>query len=75
MPGEKNLGGAPFGLLGRTLGHSWSREIHARLGSATYSLVEVDPDGLAPLVRDGAWRGLYVTIPLKREAAALGDVR
>ena len=75
MPGEKNLGGAPFGLLGRTLGHSWSREIHARLGSAPYALLELEPEEVAPFVREGAWRGLNVTIPYKREAALLADVR
>lgn len=72
---ERGLGEARFGLVGRSLGHSWSPQIHARLGSAPYALVEVEPDGLAPLVRDGAWRGLNVTIPYKREAAALADVR
>ena len=75
MPGEKNLGGAPFGLLGRTLGHSWSREIHARLGSAPYALLELEPEEVAPFVREGAWRGLNVTIPYKRLAAELADVR
>ena len=75
MPGEKNLGGAPFGLLGRTLGHSWSREIHTRLGSAPYALLELEPEEVAPFVREGAWRGLNVTIPYKREAALLADVR
>ena len=75
MKSERGLGEARFGLVGRSLGHSWSPQIHARLGSAPYALVEVEPDGLAPLVRDGAWRGLNVTIPYKREAAALADVR
>lgn len=68
-------GGAEFGLLGRKLGHSWSRQIHERLGSAPYDLVELEPDEVAPLVRDGAWRGLNVTIPYKRDAAMLADVR
>lgn len=75
MLGEKNLGGAAFGLLGRTLGHSWSREIHVRLGSAPYALLELEPEEVAPFVREGAWRGLNVTIPYKRQAAELADVR
>ena len=73
--GEKDLDAAPFGLVGRTLGHSWSRQIHERLGSAPYALHELEPDEVAPFVRDGAWRGLNVTIPYKRLAADLADER
>ena len=67
--------GAPFGLLGRRLGHSWSPQIHERLGSAPYELVEREPEDVAALVREGSWRGLNVTIPYKRDAAHLADVR
>ena len=73
--GEKDLDAAPFGLVGRTLGHSWSRQIHERLGSAPYALYELEPDEVAPFVRGGAWRGLNVTIPYKRRAAELADER
>lgn len=73
--GEKDLDAAPFGLVGRTLGHSWSRQIHERLGSAPYALHELEPDEVATFVRDGAWRGLNVTIPYKRRAAELADER
>ena len=41
---EKGLGDAPYGLVGRRLGHSWSAQIHERLGSAPYQLVELEPD-------------------------------
>ena len=34
------------GLLGRTLGHSYSPQIHAQLGSYAYSLYEKEPDEL-----------------------------
>ncbi len=73
--GEKDLDAAPFGLVGRALGHSWSRQIHERLGSAPYALHELEPDEVATFVRDGAWRGLNVTIPYKRRAAELADER
>lgn len=66
---------APFGLLGRRLGHSWSPQIHEALGSAPYELVEREPDEVEALVRGGSWRGLNVTIPYKRDAARLADVR
>ena len=73
MAEEKSAQQAPYGLLGRKLGHSWSPQIHARLGSAPYELHELEPDELADYVRHGSWRGLNVTIPYKREAAQLAD--
>lgn len=66
---------APYGLVGHPLGHSWSREIHERLGSAPYALHDLGPDEVGPFLRGGAWRGLNVTIPYKRVAAELADVR
>ncbi|WP_455139577.1 shikimate kinase [Thermophilibacter sp.] len=66
---------APFGLVGHPLGHSWSPQIHERLGSAPYELHDLAPDEVRPFVRDGAWSGLNVTIPYKREAAELADER
>ena len=64
-----------FGLLGRTLGHSWSPRIHAQLGSMPYELVELEPDEVTPFIREGSWRGLNVTIPYKRVAAEAADTR
>lgn len=62
-----------FGLVGRKLGHSWSRQIHARLGSVPYDLVELEPNEVEAFVREGSWQGLNVTIPYKAEAARLAD--
>lgn len=64
-----------FGLVGRKLGHSWSRQIHARLGSVPYDLVELEPDEVEAFVREGSWQGLNVTIPYKADAARLADER
>ena len=64
-----------FGLLGRTLGHSWSPQIHARLGSTPYALVEREPDEGKAFLAEGDWRGLNVTIPYKRLAAEVADER
>jgi shikimate dehydrogenase len=64
-----------FGLLGRRLGHSWSPQIHSRLGSSPYALIEKEPDEVEAFIREGAWEGLNVTIPYKRDAARLADVR
>ena len=63
----------PFGLLGRSLGHSWSAHIHRQLGSFPYSLIELEPEDIEGFVRNAPWRGLNVTIPFKRNAADLAD--
>lgn len=66
---------ASFGLLGRTLGHSWSPRIHATLGSVPYTLFEREPKDVEDFIRNGSWQGINVTIPYKREAALLADER
>ena len=76
MAGEKGKGAAaPFGLVGHPLGHSWSPQIHERLGSVPYELHDLAPDEVAPFLRGGDWSGLNVTIPYKRQAAELADER
>lgn len=57
---------APFGLIGHPLGHSFSREIHARFGRYAYELFPLPPEELAPFLRAKAFRGLNVTIPYKQ---------
>ena len=73
MAARELTGLAPYGLLGRVLGHSWSPKIHSLLGSAPYDLHELEPEELAPFVRQGDWKGLNVTIPYKRPAFELAD--
>ncbi|MBR3317287.1 MAG: shikimate kinase [Atopobiaceae bacterium] len=63
----------PFGLLGRTLGHSWSPHIHASFGSVPYSLFEREPEDVGDFLHRGSWRGLNVTIPYKRVAVEYAD--
>lgn len=55
------------GLLGRTLGHSYSPQIHQKLGSYSYSLFEKEPQELEWFLRQGDFKGLNVTIPYKKE--------
>lgn len=57
---------AKFGLLGRTLGHSWSPQIHSVLGSFPYDLYEVEPEALEGFLRGTDVDGLNVTIPYKK---------
>lgn len=56
-----------FGLLGRTLGHSWSPRIHGLLGQYEYTLQEIEPEALAGFLRDTELGGMNVTIPYKRD--------
>ena len=58
---------AQFGLLGRKLGHSWSPEIHALLGSAPYSLVEREPEELEGFLQTTYLDAMNVTIPYKKD--------
>lgn len=54
-----------FGLLGRTLGHSFSPQIHAQIGDYRYDLFEVEPADITTFFEGGDWRGVNVTIPYK----------
>lgn len=54
------------GLIGRTLGHSFSPEIHNRLERYEYGLIELEPDEVGPFLTSGAFDGLNVTIPYKQ---------
>lgn len=55
-----------YGLIGEHLGHSFSAEIHARLGEEPYELKELPPDGVEAFLRSGDFRGINVTIPYKQ---------
>ena len=55
-----------YGLIGRPLGHSFSAEIHARLGREPYELRELAEEEVGPFLRSGEFRGINVTIPYKQ---------
>ena len=55
------------GLLGRKLSHSYSPQIHARLGGYSYSLFEKEPVDLEDFLKNGDFTGLNVTIPYKKD--------
>lgn len=54
------------GLLGRKLGHSYSPQIHAMLGSYSYELFEVEPEALGSFLKNTDFQGLNVTVPYKK---------
>ena len=55
-----------YGLIGKTLRHSWSRFIHERMGGYPYELLETPEEGLEGLLRDPDMGGYNVTIPYKQ---------
>ena len=55
-----------YGLLGEHLSHSFSPQIHARLGDYAYKLFEVAPDDLGAFLQAKNFNGINVTIPYKK---------
>ena len=62
-----------YGLLGGTLGHSWSKPIHAMLAPYRYELYPVSPEEMRSILRERAFKGLNVTIPYKRDVMPFCD--
>lgn len=54
-----------FGLIGRTLKHSYSKVIHNLLGDYDYDLYEIESDSLKKFVDSKDVTGFNVTIPYK----------
>lgn len=54
-----------YGLIGKKLSHSFSKEIHEKLHSETYNLIELDQ--LDDFFKSKKFNGLNVTIPYKQE--------
>ena len=54
------------GLLGEHLGHSFSKELHEKLGRYAYELFEVPPKELDTFMKARDFDGLNVTIPYKQ---------
>ena len=70
-----DLGGPmKFGLLGRTLGHSFSPRIHSALGNTDYELFEREPSQLQEFFADPELQGINITIPYKVNALEACDV-
>lgn len=54
-----------YGCIGRVLGHSFSREIHALLADYTYELFELSEDEVESFLRKRDFAAINVTIPYK----------
>jgi len=57
---------AEYGLIGEKLGHSFSREIHSRIGEYDYSLIELNPGELDEFLNKKEFKAVNVTIPYKK---------
>lgn len=62
-----------YGLIGKTLVHSYSKEIHESLGEYEYNLFSLPPEKLADFVNARDYGGLNVTIPYKKDVIPLCD--
>ena len=54
------------GLLGKTLGHSFSPTIHSYLGDYGYRLFEKSEEELGEFLTNGDFHAINVTIPYKK---------
>lgn len=62
-----------YGLIGKTLLHSYSREIHEALGKYTYELFSLSEEEMPAFVNARDFGGLNVTIPYKKDVIPLCD--
>lgn len=62
-----------YGLIGRTLVHSYSKEIHEALGRYQYQLFSLAEDEMPDFINARDFRGLNVTIPYKKDVISLCD--
>ena len=55
-----------YGCIGKKLGHSFSKEIHARLADYEYELIELTEEEITPFFKKKDFRAINVTIPYKQ---------
>lgn len=65
---------ATYGLLGKTLKHSYSEIIHKKLGNEQYRLINLSPEEFKAFFQKKDFCAVNVTIPYKTEAFALCDI-
>lgn len=55
-----------YGLIGKPLGHSYSREIHRLIADYDYELKELDQSEVGKFLQDRQFAAINVTIPYKQ---------
>jgi len=67
----KIIGKTKFGLIGRNINYSFSKEIHAAFANYDYEIINLEPDEVPKFFSKREYSGCNVTIPYKRDAVAL----
>lgn len=62
-----------YGLIGGRLAHSYSPEIHAKIGDYPYELLELKPEELEGYIKGRDFAAINVTIPYKQAVMPLLD--
>ena len=62
-----------YGLIGEKLPHSFSKEIHEKLGYYQYSLRELKKEELQDFILQKNFKAINVTIPYKQAVMPLLD--
>ena len=55
-----------YGCIGKTLTHSFSKEIHSKLADYEYELIELGEDEIKPFFEQRDFEAINVTIPYKQ---------
>ena len=56
-----------YGLIGKKLGHSYSKDIHNKLGNLEYELKELDENEFSFFMKEKSFKAINVTIPYKQD--------
>ncbi len=56
-----------YGLIGKKLDHSFSKEIHESIGKYPYELIELDESEFENFIRKKEFKAINVTIPYKEK--------
>ena len=65
MEGKYTVEEKKYGLLGKSLGHSYSKEIHQLIGAYSFGMWEKTSKELAEFLQERNFDGAMVTIPYK----------
>ncbi len=62
-----------YGVIGESLLHSFSPEIHAEIGDYPYDILEIEPENLEAFIKARDFCGINVTIPYKERVIPMLD--
>lgn len=63
-----------YGLIGKKLSHSFSKEIHESFGYYSYTLEEIPEEAIDAFFQDKAFKAINITIPYKQIAYRYADI-